>query len=186
MTKSEYLKQLNSALRPIKCKERQRSLAYFSEAIDDRMEDGVSEEQAVSELESIPAAAERIIAEASELGNLKVKRSPWTITLVILGFPVWFPLLAAVAVIVLSLYMTVWILIGTLFIISVSFALSGVCSLVFLFWIVFLSPLSAIMAMGIGLILSGIGVALFIPAMYFAKGFVAATVSVWNSAFHRA
>lgn len=185
MTKHEYLKQLNRELYPIKRKERERSLAYFSEAIDDRMEEGVSEEQAVSELESIEAAAERIISEANELGHLKTARSPWMIALIVLGFPVWFPLLAAVGVVVLTLYLVVWILIGALFIVSIAFALSGILGFIMLFLVVFANPLSGFMSLGLGLCLSGVGIALFIPCVYLAKGFVTATAAGWNAAFRR-
>lgn len=84
MTKIEYLKMLKRALRPITRAEREKSLAYFSEVIDDRMEEGISEEAAVAELESIEAAAERIIAEASAQGQLRPKRSVWEIVLIVL------------------------------------------------------------------------------------------------------
>ena len=84
MTKIEYLKMLKRALKPITNAEREKSLAYFSEVIDDRMEEGVSEEAAVAELESIDAAAERIITESSAQGQLKPKRSVWEIVLIVL------------------------------------------------------------------------------------------------------
>ena len=183
--KREYLNQLSSALKPMKRAERKRSIAYFSEVIDDRMEDGSTEEQVVSGMEPVADAASRILAEAQEHGTMKKQVSIWAIILIVLGFPVWFPLLAAVAILVITLYAVVWILIGTVFIISVSFALCGIIGALALFGFAVATPFPAIATFGLGLMLAGLGVALFMPAVYLAKAYIAATVLMWNGTFGR-
>lgn len=63
MNKNDYLKRLERALKNISKEERQRTLSYYSELIDDRIEEGIPEAQAVSGLETPEAVASRILAE---------------------------------------------------------------------------------------------------------------------------
>lgn len=178
MTKNEYLTKLRRALRRVKTEERQKSLAYFSEVIDDRMEDGVPEETAISELESIEAAASRIIAEAEAQGQLKPRRSVWEIILIVLGFPVWFPLLLTVAVVVLVMYGLVWILIGVMFAVCLSLVIGGTASIFALFFSGGLAPAAA--CLGVGLVCVGLGIALCVPSVFFARAYAKATPVLWN------
>jgi len=180
MTKNEYLKKLKRELRPIRRAEREKSLAYFGEVIDDRMEDGICEEDAVAGLESISDAADRIILEAKEQGQLKEKLSVWEIVLIVLGFPLWFPFLLTVAIVVFTMYSLVWILIGVLFITSTALGVAGIAGLFYLFLFISSSAVTAFACFGIGLVCAGIGVALFIPALYFARGYAKATPIMWN------
>ena len=180
MTKTEYLKSLKRALRPVKNEERKKSLAYFSEVIDDRMEDGVSEEDAIAELESVEAAAERIIAEAQALGQLKPKRGIWEIALIILGFPLWFPVLLTIAIVVLTIYGLVWVIIGSLFITSAALGLCGVAGIFCLFMYLGTNPAAGFAVLGTGFVSAGLGVALFIPTLHLAKTYAKITPVIWN------
>lgn len=185
MTKNEYLKKLKHALRKVTRKEREKSLAYFCEVIDDRMEEGISEQDAVAELESISSAAERIIAEASAQGQLKPRRSVWEIALIVLGFPLWFPLLLTVAIVVLTVYGLVWIIIGILFIVSATLAIGGAAGIIGLFIFFASNTVTAFAVLGAGFASAGLGVALFIPALYFARAYAKATPVMWNKLKNR-
>ena len=180
MTKIEYLKQLKRALKPITRAECEKSLAYFSEVIDDRMEEGISEETAVSELESVEAAAERIIAEASAQGQLRAHRSIWEIILIVLGFPVWFPLLLAISIVVLTVYGLVWIIIAAIFIVSAALAVSGIAGVIGLIILLVPNTAAAFAVLGVGLVCAGLGVAIFVPALYMAKAYASVTPVMWN------
>ena len=183
MTKIEYLKMLKRALKPITLAEREKSLAYFSEVIDDRMEEGISEESAVAELESIDAAAERIIAEASAQGQLRPKRSVWEIVLIVLGFPIWFPLLLTVAIVVFTMYAVGWILIGAVFITSIALVIGGTAAICGMFFAG--SIPSAFACLGTGLVSAGLGVALFVPALFIVRAYAKATPIMWNKLINR-
>lgn len=63
MTKREFLKQLRSRLSRLSEAECDQVLLYWSEAIDDRLEAGMTEEQIFNELESPDAIALRILSE---------------------------------------------------------------------------------------------------------------------------
>jgi len=180
MTKTEYMKKLRRALRQVKAEERGKSLAYFGEVIDDRMEDGISEQDAINELESVEAAAERIVAEAKAQGQIKLRRSLWEIALIVLGFPLWFPLTLTIAVVVLTVYGLVWVIIAVLFIVSAALGVSGVAGLIGLFMLLGSNAATAFAVLGLGLACAGLGVAVFIPALYIAKAYAAATPVMWN------
>ncbi len=121
MTKNAYLSELADRLRQLPQSEIDKSIAYYSEIIDDRMEEGCSEEEAVNGLEAPVTAAERILQDAP-LGMLVRERirpkqavSGWIIALMVIGFPVWFPLLLAAAGIVFAMYVVVWSLVFAFF-----------------------------------------------------------------------
>ena len=60
MTKNAYLSELADRLRQLPQSEIDKSIAYYSEIIDDRMEEGCSEEEAVNGLEApVTAASEK-------------------------------------------------------------------------------------------------------------------------------
>ena len=63
MTKRNFLKELRSRLGQLSDVERDQVLLYWSEAIDDRLESGMTEEQVFSELESPDVIALRILSE---------------------------------------------------------------------------------------------------------------------------
>lgn len=64
MNKIEFLEQLEARLRGINVVDRVRSLDYFSEMIDDCIENGMSEAEAVETLGDIDEIAEKIAQEA--------------------------------------------------------------------------------------------------------------------------
>ncbi|MBR5947666.1 MAG: DUF4097 family beta strand repeat protein [Clostridia bacterium] len=66
MTKIEFLEQLETKLHGINVVDRVRSLDYFSEIIDDCIENGMSEAEAVASLGDIDEIAGRITHEAPE------------------------------------------------------------------------------------------------------------------------
>lgn len=65
MNKQEYLGQLRAALACLPEDEIAESVAFYEEMIDDRMADGLAEEEAVASLDDPKAAARTIIADVS-------------------------------------------------------------------------------------------------------------------------
>ena len=53
MTKAEFIEQLSTTLKGLSDEDIKKSLDYYEEMIDDRMEDGKSEEEAVGGLGTI-------------------------------------------------------------------------------------------------------------------------------------
>ncbi len=126
MTKQEFLSALGKKLSGLPQDEIGERLSFYSEMIDDRMEEGRSEEEAVAQIGTVEELASQIIGEIplSKLVKEKVKpkrkRKPWEIALLILGAPLWAPLLIAAAAVVFSLYIVLWALIVSLWAVFVS------------------------------------------------------------------
>lgn len=113
MKKDDFLSSLRYSLQNIPEEEIEKSAAYYSEMIDDRMEDGMQEEEAVASLGSIAEIVQQIQTELpiATLIKNKVNRRPMdalTVTLLILGFPLWFTLLAALLCVIFSIYLCIW------------------------------------------------------------------------------
>lgn len=117
MNRVEYLAALKSALSQMPAEELEKQLAYYDELIADMCEDGMSEEEATARLGAPDAVAEELLA-ALPLSTLVKSRirsaggsSALTVVLLVLGFPLWFPLLVSVFAVVLSLVITLWALV---------------------------------------------------------------------------
>ena len=180
MTKSEFLKQLGKALSPLRRDEREKTLNYYSEQIDDRIESGLTEAEAVAEMEDIDVIAARTIADARERGALRPKRSVMTTVLLILGFPIWGSLLAALLAVLLAFYITVWALVISLYAIVFSLGVAGVTSVVGFGILLIPHTVTAVALLGAGLMAAAIGVVLFLPVITFSKGTWSACVGIWH------
>lgn len=73
MKKEEFLYELRQRIQPIKESETEQIVTFFSESIDDRIENGISEEDAVADLGTIESIVETIARESD--GN-RVTISP--------------------------------------------------------------------------------------------------------------
>ncbi len=71
MNKNEFIASLSQATEQLNDDARDRTIAYYTEMIDDRCEGGMSEEQAVYSLGAVDEIAKQIIADAAECGELK-------------------------------------------------------------------------------------------------------------------
>ena len=63
MTKTEFLDELRSRLSGLPQSDLDERLLYFREMIDDRMEDGLTEEEAVSDIGSVDEIVDHIMEE---------------------------------------------------------------------------------------------------------------------------
>lgn len=114
MTKAEFLAALRQRLGPLPGEDLNRSLDYYAEMIDDGIEDGLSEEEAVALLDPPDVLAEQILAEAVQpkAGPKSGRRlRGWEIVLLVLGSPIWLSLLVAAAAVVLAVYIVIWALV---------------------------------------------------------------------------
>ena len=163
MNKQEFLTALRSRLHGLPQSDQQKSLNYYSEIIDDQVEDGLSEEAAVATLGSIDEIVQQIFMETPLPTLVKAKPSRrmkgWEIVLLILGSPIWLPILLAVLVVILGITVTYWSVILALYALDLSFAVCAVVGFVgfaSLCWI--RQPIQAMALLGVGLI--GLGIAI--------------------------
>ena len=125
MNKKEFLRVLSRSLRGMPRAERAQSLEYYGEMIQDRMEEGLSEEEAVARLGSADEIARQIL-ESNGVKEKGSGRAPvWMIALIVLGSPVWLALLFAVLAVMLAAYIAAWSLIAALYACLLGMAVCG-------------------------------------------------------------
>jgi uncharacterized membrane protein len=179
MNKQEFLAKLQTNLSGLPEKEVQDSLGFYSEMIDDRMEEGLSEEDAVRDIGSAEEIARQIIAETPLITIVKDKIKPkrkiqaWEIVLLILGAPIWLSLLIAAFAVILSLYISFWALIisfWSVFASLIAVALCGIGVGIGLIWNS--NILTAIMLIATGLICAGLSIFCFYGCKVATKGVI--------------
>lgn len=177
MNKSEFLAVLREKLNGVPEDDINKSLDFYAEMIDDRVEDGMSEEEAVEVLGSMEEIIGQILSEVSLPKLVKEKVRPkqalklWEVVLLVLGAPIWVPIILSLCSVVLSGYLAVWIMILSLYIMDFSVVISGIAlgamaivALVQGRFVVFG------MMFGCGLILVGVSILLFFGFNLVAKG----------------
>ena len=133
MKKREFLAVLQRSLYNLPQNELNEQLNFYSEMIDDRMEEGLSEEEAVSKIGSVSDILSQIgneknISSAVSEKEAKKKLSAGMITLLILGSPVWAALLISTAAVFVSVVIS---LVAAIFAVAVS-----LCAALWSVWIV--------------------------------------------------
>ena len=132
MNKSEFLRILRSCLDLLPPEERERNIGYYEELFSDMLEEGMSEEEVSAHLGDPEQIAREILAEQPLPKLVKSRVRPsggWTalsITLIVLGSPVWLPLLIAAAAVVLSVFVVIWALILSVLAVAVAVGVSAV------------------------------------------------------------
>lgn len=169
MDKLSFLMALEEALSQLPEEDRRASSEYYEELIDDRMEEGMSESDAVASLGTVEKIAEQILMDMP-LGKLvksKVKSrrklETWEILLLILGFPVWFPILVSVLAVIFSLYVSLWSVVISLYATFVALAASAVgVALGGIVLCIFSGEPHGLFCLGAGLVCAGLAL-LFLP-----------------------
>ena len=127
MLKNEFLTELRNRLQGLPKDELDNRINFYEEMINDRMDEGKSEEEAVAEIGSVDEVVTQIASETPLMKLVKEKTKPsralkvWEIILIILGFPLWLPLLITAFVLLLVAYILIWVLVIVTY--SVEFAL---------------------------------------------------------------
>ena len=177
MNKLAFLAELRDRLSGLPGEDIGRSMDFYSEMIDDRMEEGLSEEEAVRAIGPIDDVVAQILMETSlpKLVKAKAKRrrSPkvWEIILLILGSPIWLPLCIVALVLLLVFYLLLWVMVLMLYVVDLSVAAAGLSGLLGAFVQVFSGRWAqGAFLFGGGLACAGLAVLLFFGCNIGAKG----------------
>ncbi len=114
MNKREFLARLRRGLSGIPRDDIEERLIFYSEMIDDRMEEGLSETEAVASIGTVDEVVSQILADTPLTRPVNEKTRPgrhmraWEIVLLVLGFPVWLPLLIAAFAVILAVFIVIW------------------------------------------------------------------------------
>ena len=167
MNKHEFLAQLRNGLSGLPRKDVEERLTFYSEMIDDRMEEGYSEEESVEAVGTVDEIVEQTIMEtpftriAKERIKPKRELEKWEIALIVISFPIWFSLAIVTVAVVLSIYvllletfLLLWIVFATLVALSVASVVTGSV-------VLFSEPLTGVAVYGIASASAGLSIFMF-------------------------
>ena len=177
MKKVEFLGALGGKLAGLPQADIDKTLSYYSEMIDDRMEDGVPEEEAVAALGSVDEIAEQTIRETpiaklvKERVKPKRKMRAIEIVLLILGAPLWIPLGITALVLIFVFFLILWL--GTIILASLCLSFGASCLGLIVSTVAYFlagSPAAAVCCIGGSLVCLGLTLLMVPATFYTAKG----------------
>ncbi|MBQ7408454.1 MAG: DUF1700 domain-containing protein [Clostridia bacterium] len=185
MKKSEFLQALKNKLKGLPKQEVEERINFYSEMIDDRVEEGQSEEQAVLDIGSVDQIAAQIIADipfskiAKERVRPKRALGVWEIILLVVGSPIWLSLAVAAFAVILSLYLVLWVIDIALWSVFLSFAVCAVCGVIAgVFLVIFGNKAAGGALCGSGFICAGLTVLIFFGCKAVTVGSVMLTKKI--------
>lgn len=134
MNKQDFLAQLRKELSGLPKEDAEERLTFYSEMLDDRIEEGLSEEEAVSAVGSVDEIVAQTIADIPLAKIARERLKPnrrlkvYEIVLLALGSPLWLSLGIAAAAVLLALYVSLWSVLVALWTIGGALAVCAVGS----------------------------------------------------------
>ncbi len=163
MKRSEFLERLKNGLSGLSEGEIAEHLSFYGEMIDDRIEEGLSEEEAIESVGNAENIAFQIMQDHGSVEAKKSKPSrkltAWEIVLLVLGSPIWVSLLIAFFVVIFAVYVVLWSSIVSFWAIAVSFIGVALGSFVtFGVFLTFGSVWQGIAMLGVGFFSAGLSI----------------------------
>lgn len=185
MTKQEFLTQLREKLSGLPQGDIDERVAFYSEMIDDRIEDGLSEEEAVNGIGNVDDIVGQILAETpltrivkEKLRN-KSRLNAGQIVLLAVGSPIWASLLVAALAVIFSLWIAGWAIIISLWAVAVSCAATTVgCIISGIVFTVRGNLLSGVFSIGAAIALVGVFIFLLFGCKALTKWFALLTKKI--------
>lgn len=182
MNRWAFLEELRKELSFLPENDIEERLSFYGEMIDDRMEDGLSQEEAVAAIGSVEEIVSQVISDtplskiAKERLKPKIRLSFWTIFLIVLGSPVWLSVLISVFAVVFAVYASVWSIIISFWSVFVSLLASGFALTAASFIFFFLEKgLTGLVSFGVGLICIGLSIFVFYGCKTATRGILTLT-----------
>lgn len=187
MSKQEFLAQLRNGLSRLPQDDIEEHLLFCSEMIEDRKEEGLSEEEAILAVGPV----NKIVAQVVDIPLMKAANTEnkpkrqlnaGVIALLALGSPIWLSLSIAAAAVILSLYISLWAVIISLWAVFVSFAacfVSGVLACVF--FTAGGNGVAGVAVLATGIVCAGLSIFVFHGCKAVTKGtlFLTKKMAIW-------
>lgn len=182
MNKTEFLDALRRALGKLPSYEVEQSIAFYAEAIDDRVEDGMSEQDAVAALGPVRLIAAQIIAETPPVPRAIAKANTGSrtlnIVLLVVFSPIWVPLVLALVTAVVMVYLAIWLTIAALWVTVALLLLCAPLGFFALAWCLSQNyPLTGLFVLGACLAVAGLGLFAWFGVLAASKGLISLTRS---------
>ena len=182
MNKQDFLQALKKALADYPPEDVRRTLEYYEEMIDDRVEDGLSEAQAVAAVGTVEDIVNAVCDELPLSAIVKSRVQShrrlraWEIVLLAVGSPIWVSLLMAAFCVALALYVCLWAVVICLFAVAVSLYASVLgCAVTAVVYGLQGNSYGIAASVGAAMVCVGVGGLFWALARLTAKGVVALT-----------
>ena len=179
MNKEQFLDELRRELSGIPQEDIEERIAFYEEMIADRMDEGMSEKEAVSGIGSVEEIARQIMSEIPLTKLVKEKVRPkrslkaWEIVLLVLGSPVWIPLAIAAVAVLLSVYAVLWAVVICVYAVDFSFAAGTLAGVVGVFaYLKAGNPVGALFSLGTGIVCAGLAILMFFVSVWITKAVI--------------
>ena len=177
MNRYDFYIALENGLSALPEQERQATIDYYSEMIDDRIEDGLDEEEAVAAVGDVNEIIKQVLMDTplTKLVKEKVKtrRSLREIILLILGSPVWLPILISVAAVSLAVVIVFWAVVFSIGITAFALAIATIATVASAVILIVKTGITAGLGMiGIALVAAGLAILFYFAAKAMAKGVI--------------
>lgn len=182
MTKQGFPSELERALGKLPHAEVEQALAFYDEAISDRMEDGLSEAEALASLGPVDEIAAQIAAETPPIPRAiaRANTGSRTLNIVLLAAfsPIWIPIVLALAAATLAVYVAIWAVIAALWAVDAVLVLMPFAGLAALTSTLGGGmPLPGVFVFGLSLVSSGFGLVASFAVFWASKLLFRATRS---------
>ena len=182
MNKQDFIASLRTSLSGLPKQDVEDRLNFYSEMIDDRIEEGLTEQEAVLAIGSVTTVSSQIIADIplSKIAKEKIKPKrglrAWEILLLALGSPIWLSLLIAAFAVVFSLYLSVWSVIISLWAVFASLVACAAGGIIAgIIFIVVGNVLTGVCMIGTALVCAGLSIFGFFGCKVATKGLLCLT-----------
>ena len=185
MNKLKFILELHDKLSFLSADDIEKSVEYYSEIIDDYVEDGLSEDDAVAALGDVDTIVSSILAETPMTHIIKQRIKPrrrlgaLEIILLILGSPIWISLGLAFLAVAISIYVSLWSVIISLWAVDLSLAaclLGGIAACAILLTLGHTA--SALYILGAALLCGGVAIFMFFGCKAVTKGILLLTKNI--------
>lgn len=171
MNKHEFLDALKKALSGLPHEEVKKSVDFYSEMIDDAVENGETEFAVTERIGSAEEIADKIINDTpANKSEANIKPSAAAIALIIISLPIWLPLAVAVFAVIFALLVSMWAVVISFFASSAAFASCGAALILSSPFITSAASFAdGLLQFGAGLVCAGMAVFVFYLSVLLAK-----------------
>jgi len=185
MNKAEFITQLEAKLQGLPQSDINKSLDYYREIIDDRVDEGINEAEAVAMLGDIDDIATQILMETplpalvKAKAKAKSKINAGEAALLAMGSPLWITLLIVATIVALVVYAVIWVFIGAVYCGVAAMAAEGaLCLVAGVSRLIENAPQSGVLLVGLCPLFIGSALMLLPPVNCLAKLIVKLSKSV--------
>lgn len=163
MTKAIFLESLENKLKGLPQDDISERVSFYEEMINDRIDEGKSDEEAVNEIGTVDEVVEEILRDTPLTKIVKERIKPkrklkaWEIVLMAVGAPLWLPLLIVALALAFVFYILIWVFVIVAYSVEVSLVAASIYGIV---GAIFGSD-NALIGLGVALLSAGGAMLLF-------------------------